>query len=140
MAQGLEADAAEEWLRTTLTADATLTTLVPNGVWPGGTAPQGVAFPWITFQFMSGVPYAAVGAYRIWESLSYLVKVVGETADYQSLRTAFARIDTLLHRGSGSSADGTIWACVQEQIIRLPETVQGKQYRHSGALYRLYAT
>lgn len=139
MAQGLEVDAAEEWLSATLSGDATLSALLPGGVW-NTEASQGTAYPFVLFQFMSGLPYAAVGAFRIWESLIYMVKVIGETADYQTLKTPLARIDVLLHRGSGTAADGTIWACVKEQSIRLPEAVQGKHYRSSGALYRLYAT
>lgn len=139
MTAGLEAPAAEEWLYATLHGDATLMALV-HGVWPGGEAPQGTAYPFVTFQQMAANDYAAVGAFRIWTNMLYLVKVVGETPDFASLNTAVARIDTLLHRGSGTAADGTVWSCVREQVIRLPETVQGKQYRTAGALYRLYAT
>lgn len=127
-------------MNNTLSGDATLLALLAGGVKPGGSAPQGTPYPFLTYQMMSGIDYAAVGAYRIWTNLIYLVKVVGRSADYQTLRTAVARVDALLHRGSGTAADGTIWACVREQTIRMPEIVSGDQYRHDGALYRLYAT
>lgn len=140
MSAGLEADAAEEWLFNTLNGDATLTGLLAGGVKPGGSAPQGTPYPFATFQHQAGNDYAAVGAFRIWTNLVYLVKVVGRSADYQTLRTAVARIDALLHRASGTGADGTVWACVREQTIRMPEIVAGDQYRHDGALYRLYAS
>lgn len=139
MSAGLEVEAAEEWLYDTLHGDATLMAEVVD-VYGGGAGPEGTAYPFATFQMMSGIDLMVVGAFRVWTELVYQVKIVGETADFQDLKTAVARIDALLHRASGSSADGTLWACVREQTIRMPEVVEGKQYRHSGALYRLYAT
>lgn len=136
---GLEMAAARQYLYGALHGDATLMALV-HDVWPGGSAPEGTAFPFVVFQFMSGVPYAAVGAYRIWNNMVWLVKAVGETADISALDTIVARIDTLLQRGSGTPAAGTIWSCVQETTIEYPETISGKQYRHLGATYRLFAT
>lgn len=139
MSAGLEPDACDEWIWTTLASDATLTPLI-HGVWLGGTAPQGTAFPFVTFQMMAANDLMVVDAIRVWTNLVYLVKVVGESADFQTLRAVVARIDALLHRGSGTAADGTVWACVREQAIRMPEVVSGRQFRHDGALYRLYAT
>lgn len=102
-------------------------------------APENSLYPLVLFQFMSGIDYAAVGAYRIWTNLIYMVKVIGQTADFGDLQAAVARIDVLLHRGNGAAADGNVWACVREQTIRLPDEVANKQFRHSGGLYRLYA-
>lgn len=139
MTAGLEVAAVDEWLDATLNNDATLAGLVPGGIW--NTQPKAnTAYPLGIFQFMSGVPHAAVGAYRIWVNMVYLVKVIGETADSATLNAAVARIDALLQRGSGTAADGTIWSCVCETMIRFPEAIEGRQYRHSGATYRLYAT
>lgn len=131
-------DAAEEWLVTTL-ADATLAGLVPSGVW-NMQAPENTAYPLIVFQMMAGNDYAAVGANRIWTNLVYMVKVIGETADFSTLSAAAARIDALLHRASGNATDGTIWSCVREQTIRLPDAIAGRQYRQAGGLYRIYAS
>ncbi len=143
MTAGLEAAAAEEWLFNTLNGDAQLrggASPLVQGV-HNTEAPEGALFPFILYQFSSGVDLAVVGATRIWTNLVYLVKVVGETADFGDLQAAVARIDALLHRASGVAADGTVWACVREQVIRLPESIAGgRQYRHSGALYRIYAT
>lgn len=139
MTAGLEFAAAEEYLYGTLHGDGTLMALI-HDVWPGGSAPQGTLYPFVTFQFMSGMDYAAVGAYRIWTNMLWLVKAVGETANFADLSAIVARIDALLHRTSGTPADGTVWSCTREQTINLPEVVSGKQYRHSGALWRLYAT
>lgn len=140
MSAGLEPDVAEEFIYGLLNGDATLTGLLAGGIKPGGSAPQGTPYPFVTYQMMSSIDLMVVDAIRIWTNLVYLVKVVGESADYQTLRAVVARIDALLHRASGTATDGTIWACVREQSIRMPEVVSGKQFRHDGGLYRLYAT
>jgi hypothetical protein len=131
--------AARQWLYGVLHGDVTLMGL-GRDVFPGGTAPESFGFPFITFQFMSGLDYAAVGAYRIWTNMIWLVKTVGETADVSTLDAIMARIDVLLHRGSGTPTAGIVWACVRESTFELPETIQGKQFRSLGGTYRLYAT
>lgn len=138
MAAGTEVDAAEQFIFNALSGDATLTAMI-GGVF-NTEAPQSVAFPFVIYQNMSAVDYAAVGANRIWTNQVFMVKVVGDTADYSTLSPAVARIDVLLHRGSGTALAGIVWAAVREQVIRQPESVSGKPYRHSGALYRLYAS
>jgi capsular polysaccharide biosynthesis protein len=135
---GLEASAAEEFLVTTLTGDATLMAQLSGGVW-SMEAPEGTVYPFLVFQFVSGIDYAAVGAQRIWTNMIYLVKVIAETADFSVMNAAVARIDALLHRASGVVADGTVWSCTREQIIRLPDDVANDQFRQAGGLYRLYA-
>lgn len=139
MTAGLEAPAAEEFLYNTLTGDATLMALVPGGVW-NTQADEGSGYPLVLYQFMSGIDYAAVGAVRIWANMLYLVKVVADSADFSVMNSAIARIDTLLHRASGSVADGTVWSCTREQVVRLPDQVANRQFRQAGATYRLYAT
>jgi Protein of unknown function (DUF3168) len=136
---GLEAEACEEFLYSRLANDATLATLV-NGVFVN-LAPQPTAYPLVVMQEMSGIDYAAVGSFRIWTNFMYLVKVIGQTASYGDLKAAVARIDALLHRASGPAGDGTIWACIREQVIRMPEYAPGgQQFRHSGAMYRVFAS
>jgi hypothetical protein len=138
MSAGLEASAAEEFIYGTLTGDATLTALVTGGVW-NTQAEQGSVYPLLLYQFMSGLDYAAVGAERVWTNLIYMVKVIADTADFSVMNAAVARIDQLLHRASGTVADGSVWSCTREQVIRLPDSVAGSQYRQAGGLYRIYA-
>jgi hypothetical protein len=136
---GAEPAAADDFLYGLLTADATLTGLVGVRVY-NTEAPQPAQYPFVLYQFMSGIDMAAVGALRIWTDMLYLVKVVGQTLTYSDLSTAVARIDQLLHRTSGTVADGTVWTCTREQVIRMPETISGKPFRHAGALYRVCAS
>jgi hypothetical protein len=139
MAAGTEADACEQLLYSTLTGDSTLNGLV-NGVFMG-IAPQPTTYPFVVMQEMSGIDLMTVDSARIWTNFLYLVKVVGQTASYADLRTAVARMDVLLHRLSGTVSNGTIWACVRQQVFRMPEYAPGgQQFRHAGGIYRLYAT
>lgn len=143
MSSGFEQAAAEEWLYATLTGDATLVALLPGGATAGisnTAAREGTPYPFVVYQLMSGIDYAAVGAFRIWSNLVYLVKAVGELDHVAALPAITARIDALLQRGSGVATDGIISSCVREQVIRIPETIAGKQFVHSGGLYRLYAS
>lgn len=139
MTAGLEPAAVEEWLAGVLNGDAALLALVPSGAF-NTQPPEDQPYPFILYQFMSGLDYAAVGAERIWTNMLFLVKVIGETASYSALNQAVARIDALLHRASGSATDGTVWSCTREQAIRLPDDVANRQYRQAGGLYRIYAS
>jgi hypothetical protein len=106
---------AEEWLSATLNGDPTLTALVPGAAW-NTQADEGTSYP------------------------LYMVKVIGETAAFLDVDVAAARIDALLHRASGTVADGTIVSCVREQTFRLSESIAGGlQYRQAGGLYRINA-
>jgi hypothetical protein len=139
MTAGAESAAADDFLYGLLTADGTLTGLVGGRVF-NTEAPQPAQYPLVVFQFMSGIDMAAVGAFRIWTNMMYLVKVVGQTMVYSDLGAAVARIDQLLHRTSGTVADGTVWTCTREQVIRVPESISGKPFRHAGGLYRVCAS
>lgn len=141
---GLEMAAAREWLFSTLTADATLIALLPGGATAGVNhrrAAQGTAYPIVIYQFMSGVDYAAVGAYRIWTNMVWLVKAVGASADAATIDAIAARIDTLLQRGSGTPASGVVASCVRESVVDYVDDVAGSvPYSHLGGNYRIYAT
>lgn len=142
MTAGLEASAAEEFLMTTLSGDATLVALLDGGIWNTEAAQDrpDPKYPLLLFQFMSGLDFAAVGAVRIWTNMIYLVKVIADGADFGAMNAAVARIDQLLHLASGTTADGTVWSCTREQIVRLPDQVAGSQFRQAGAMYRLYCS
>jgi len=136
---GIGSDAAERWLVATLANDATLTGLGITGVYVD-VAPESASFPCIVIGQQTARDVMVVGAYRIFENLLFLVRAVGQTQSYAALASAASRIDALLHRQSGSGADGTTWGCVREQSFRLAEVQSGVQYRHSGGVFRLFTT
>lgn len=131
--------AAEKWLYDTLAADSTLVGLV-SGIY-SGMAPEGVAFPLALFAQHRPLPdLTAVGATRIWASIHYVVRGVAETASYGGdLETIADRIDAVLHAGSGSTAQGTVYECVRVMPFALPEQANGRQFRHLGGIYQVRA-
>jgi hypothetical protein len=135
--------AARQWLFGTLTGDATLVAMLPGGATAGVNnmqAEQGTPYPFVVYQFMSGIDYAAVGAFRIWTNMVWLVKAIGDTADVAALDAIAARIDTLLQRGSGTPVAGNVWSADRQTTVEYPESVEGRQYRHLGGTYRIYAS
>lgn len=128
-----------EWVYTTLKNDATLAAQVPGG-WHEHPAPEGTTFPYGTFQVQAGVEdIDAVGSRRIWEEVLLLVRVIREGRSTVALKTAADRMDTLLHRASGTTDQGRVLSCVRDGVFHLPELSQGKSYRHLGGFYRVLA-
>jgi hypothetical protein len=73
----------------------------------------------------------------------YLVRGVAETQSYgPPLATIAERIDALLHAtpNGATNSYGIIWAAVSEQPYRLPETQNGRNFRHLGRLFRIMAS
>lgn len=138
---GIEQDAAAQWIQTTLGGDATLQALVAGGIGVyESVAPEGSAFPSIVFQILAGHDVMVTNATRLFSELVVLVKAVTNVASFAAIAPIAARIDLLLHKGSGTTSDGQTWGSVREQPFRLAEVSNGIQYRSSGGLYRLYVT
>lgn len=141
--------AADQWIYSTLKADATLTNLIGGGASPRiyiDQAPQGLpngVYPYVLFQMQSAVDLMWVGPRRVWSNMLYLVRGVHETGQYTGpLLTMSERIDAVLHAtpNGTTNAYGVIWSCVSEQPFRLPETVNGRNFRHFGRIFRIYAS
>lgn len=134
-----ETSPADRWLFATLDADVDLRTALggPNRVWQE-EADQGAPMPYAVFIYQGGSDVWGHGAARVMANLLYLVKVVG-IGSFAELRTAADRIDAALQGKSGVAADGQVFGCVRERIVRYPERHEGKTYRHRGGMYRLYA-
>lgn len=131
---------AYEWLDATLKGDATIQSLVGN---PARVhehpAPQGTVSPYITVQSMAPLEdLDVVGAHRVWTEGLFLVRAVAETASIKVVEPIAKRIDELLHRSGGATADGRVVSSTREEAFYLPEFTNGKSYRHLGGVYRLY--
>jgi hypothetical protein len=141
--------AADQWIYSTLKADSTLTALIGGATSPriyNEQAPQNgtaTVYPCVIYQMQSAVDLQIVGPRRFWTNMLYLVRGVNETGSYSgSLLTIAERIDEVLHAkpDPASNAYGIVWACVSEQAFRLPEVVNGRNFRHSGRIFRIYAS
>lgn len=135
----METYTADKWLYATLTGDTTLMALV-TGVytWP---VPQDTALPYVLFQEQSARDMQGMGPMRIWSTGTWLVRIVAETRSWGgALETAANRLDVLLQAQSGTvTGGGRVFVCVREQPFRLVETVQSRQFRHMGGMYRIMA-
>ncbi len=128
----------EKWFYTVLAADATLAPLVPGG-FHADLAPEGVSYPLVIWTLIDSGDAMGVNGLRIQTTVRYLVKVVGQTASFVALETAANRIDTLLHRASGSVTGGFVFSCVRLEPVRYTEHSDGQTFRHLGGLYELQA-
>ena len=125
----------DSWLYTTLHGDATLHALV-TGVF-ADVAPLQQAYPFVVFGLQDAGDVLTVNGVRIMTAATYQVRVVTDAESYSAITTAVERIDTLLHRASGSVSGGVIISCVREEPLRYTELQGSKLYRHLGGLYQL---
>jgi hypothetical protein len=148
-----ESIAADQWIYSLLKADSLLTAQIGGATAPRiyiDQAPQGLPngiFPYVLLQMQSAVDLMWVGPRRVWSDMLYLVRGVHETTQYSgTLATIDERIDALLHAKpdpggpAAANAYGIIWACTGERLFRLPEVQNGRNFRHFGRIYRIYAS
>ena len=91
----MSAAAVEQMLYSTLSADATLTTLAPGGVWRN-VAPEGVTGTVVTFSQVSGIDDYALSA-RAFTAHNYMVKAITPGESAAPAWAAANRIDALLN-------------------------------------------
>ncbi len=131
-----ETVAAERWLYTVLSGDATLAGLV-SGVF-AYMAPSTASLPYVVYTMQSGRDLNGLGPTRWWSDTRYLVRGIAETTTFGGdLKTIADRIDAVLQAASGTVVDGTVVVCVREQPFSMVEVANERQYRHLGGVYRL---
>jgi hypothetical protein len=133
---GYETTAGFQWLYNTLSADSTLQTDAPGGVWRG-LAPPGTATPFVILSLQSGKDVITANAVRVFDDDTFLVKAVGPASNNAGVLAAASRIDALLGRTSGQVTAGAILACYRETPISIDELVNGELWSNLGGLYRL---
>lgn len=125
---------AAEWLY------ATLTTPAIAGL-TGGVhehpAPQGTAYPAITFSLQAATDVGELAEHRIWAELLLLVRAWGQTRSTASLRAIADEIDARLHRGSGTTSDGRVISSVRLEAHHDRNVADGIEYRALGGIYQL---
>lgn len=136
---GDETTVVDVWLTTKFTGDTTLMGMLPGGV-NADVAPPRADHPLLVHQFQGGADVRGGGPFRIMFSGLWVVKIVGATRDYLSLKPAADRVDVLLNAAAGETDDGgLIFSCTREQPFRLPESENGNDFRSLGGLYRILA-
>lgn len=132
----METYTIESWLYGILSVDATLISYVGTRIYTG-VIPDGVSFPLILIT-LDGTPddLMVINAKRVWTDCRYIVRAIAQTETFGTLNTIANRIDTLLHRTSGTNIN----ACVREQAFEMTEVVDNVQYRHLGGIYRIFGS
>lgn len=140
---GAEQDLIDRWLEARLKAHAAfnaisagLATRVFNMF-----APTGTVYPFIIYQAQSPPrDIRGVGAARVMVDTLYIVKAVAQATSFSPLASIAVEIDKLLTVPNGEVVtDGVILASVRDDQFSMVETESGKQYRHFGGQYRLFA-
>lgn len=127
----------DQWLYATLHGDTTLMALITGAV--ADVAPPGLACPFLVYSLQGAADVGTVNGVRIMTRATYQVRVVTDSESYGAIATAVNRVDTLLHRASGSVTGGVVISCVRVEPFRYTELVSGKLYRHMGGFYEIQA-
>lgn len=138
-----EVVAVDRWLYATLTGDATLGGIIGTKAFaeivPPDQGGNAIAPPYVLWTLPGAADdYQTVEGHRIWADMVYAVRLVMAAESYVDLEAGAARIDTVLHRASGSNVSGVIVACVRQAPFAMLELRDsGPQLRHLGGLYRV---
>lgn len=143
MTQGLEVDAAHQWVHGVLNGDSLLRSYLGNpsdGIFEAQIPrmPYEVKFPLIIHSDQANRDTITTESVRILTHSFILVKAMDRGDSYASLRPIVSRADVLLHRSSGTVTDGLIYHCRRESTIRYAETEGDNHYRHLGGLYHIW--
>jgi len=143
-----ETTRVDAWLYELLHDDTDLLAALATQTRPGlesvvaDVAPTGTVFPVVVYQHQGSVDVrTATGSGRIMVTGLWIVKVVGETANYGELVAAADRLDALLEESNGGPAgsDGAVFTSVRESPFRFAEDDGGVSYRYLGGTYRIWA-
>lgn len=133
-----EAFIAIDFLNTTLSGDASLSSLAPGGVWRG-VAPPNTPTPFVVFSNQSAVDVITANGLRLMTDQLFQVKAVGPIDQTEQISQAASAIDDLLKKTSGTAIGGYVLDCHRESILQLDEMIAGDLWTNIGGLYRLQA-
>ena len=130
---------AEQWLYATLTGDATLTGIIGARVY-SELAPSGATFPCVVSGLQSATDVQTHNANRIMVAALWLVKGIAQAESFGGqLQQIADRLDVLLHRSAGGSADSaSIITSVRVEPFKQAAVEDGVHYRSLGGIFRLY--
>lgn len=141
MTTGDEVLLTQSWIYDTLTSDSTFMTASPGGVWDGVVTASATTSPWTVIGAQSpGIVVGGVGTFEVMTNALWLIRTICEGGSFASLRAASNRVYALLHgKNYVARPTGTILSCIREETFRQEEVRGGREYRHLGGIYRVYA-
>lgn len=135
---------AYTWIQATLDADATLQAALgtPARVYQDW-APQGVpTYPYVLIRNVSAIPLMALGAQDVYTNCLFDVFVVSKDNSRTSMKPIANRIDAVLNRAAGVTADGKVFFCSKAEMAEIalgdpPVQGQGARIQNLGRTWRL---
>ena len=128
---------AETWLAQTIKGDNELQALIGERVHID-YVPNASEYPLVVLSFISGPPVTNLSADVVMFDEVWLVKVWVEGSSYIPAAAILEKIQALLHKASGSAANGIVIGCAQEELFRLAENEGDKHYKCFGQYFRIY--
>lgn len=129
--------AAEQWITSKLSGDATITGVVGNRIYTH-LAPDNTTFPYILISYQTSKDVVWVGANRVLTSINYVIRAITMAGSFSGIGNTAARINTVLHAASGTVAAGVVLGCVRIAPFVMVDPGEGVQYRHLGGIYKLW--
>lgn len=103
-------------------------------------APGTASYPLVIFTEQSAVPTEAFTDPSAFENYVWLVKGIDQSDSADVAESISARIMVLLNDTSLTISGNTLCYLRRQSDVNFPETDDGRQYKHSGSLYRLVTT
>lgn len=103
-------------------------------------APAGATFPLVIFSKQSGQPTEAFTDPSAFENDIWLVKGVNESNSADVVESIAARVAVLLNDTTLTISGSTLCYLRRQSDVDYAEDDQGRQYKHSGSLFRLITT
>lgn len=137
-----EEAAAQDYVRSLLENDATLSGLLEGGVWTRSVS-ESAPFPVIKIDRQEAHDLYVISLYRVWADLLFYVRGIvhwrgSGQPDWTDARAIGDRIDTVLHKHEGQNTEIQVHAFREESFT--DETIEGGDlFLHVGGMYRVRA-
>ena len=129
---------AKMWIYQQVTADPVITAYVPPDRITDDVT-QATAYPILQYTSVDPVPISrGIGGAILGADGLYLVKLILASKSNTPALPAYNQIKARLHNGFGQTSQGIVLSSQLEQEINYGELVSGVQYRHLGAIFRIY--
>lgn len=125
---------------TLLTEDATVQRLLgADGQVYDDMLPPEVTFPYILVSHRHNADTMTWNGHRVMNVATMQIKAVDRVSSYvPKLMPLMSRVDSLLHRSSGTLALGTVFQVNRQSIYKFSEILEGVEHRHLGGIYRFW--
>jgi hypothetical protein len=134
-----ELEASLEFMKTKLTANATLVSLATGG-FHRSAAPVGAVPPFVIFAYQSGHDTLTFNANRVLSHLLFQVKAVGPVSMMTVIWQMAALIDDVLKKTAGTATGTKIDGYFREEPLMYDEVrPDGSRWTYCGGLYRSIA-